>query len=87
MRRRILVVAVCVAAAVAAFALTRHEAPKTHLRLARLSKPEATDVSSARAQSRSRPLVLAWCALCVLFAIVDHAREPEREEAPVASRG
>ena len=49
MRRRILVVAVCVAAAVAVFALTRHEAPKTHLRLARLSKPEATDVSSARA--------------------------------------
>src|SRR5881396_3673105 len=50
MRRPIFaVVAVCIVAAVAALALMRHGGRKAHLQLTRLSKPEATDVSFARA--------------------------------------
>src|SRR5205823_4558589 len=49
-RRTILaVIAACVAVAVVAFTLLRHGANPAHARLARLSAPEATDVSKARA--------------------------------------
>ena len=42
-------VAVCVATAIGLFTLLRNGAPPTRARLARLSAPEATDVSKARA--------------------------------------